>query len=83
MSKYRHTKTGGVYELLHLALDEANPGRDVAVYQSVETGQVWIRDASAFFGLVERATEPGAGPGLKLTVRRFEPVIELSKKEQG
>lgn len=44
---YIHTKTAGVYTVLHLALNEADLSR-VVVYQSKDTGDVWVRPLSQF-----------------------------------
>ena len=48
-TKYKHVKTGGVYELMHLGLevtqDEAVPS---VVYRS-ENGQVFIQTKDRFF----------------------------------
>lgn len=44
---YKHLKTGGIYERLSDALNEADLV-PVTVYRSVETGQSWVRRTSEF-----------------------------------
>lgn len=39
---------GGIYKLLHIAKNEADSS-EVAVYQSLMTGEVWTRPASEFY----------------------------------
>lgn len=46
-TRYRHIKTGGIYEGILVATDEAT-GAQMKVYQSVETGKVWSRPLSEF-----------------------------------
>lgn len=69
--KHRHdTATAGVYRVLYMARDADNPPVALVVYQSVATGQVWVRAAFAFFQNV--AVEGYNGP-------RFIPLGELRK----
>jgi hypothetical protein len=44
---YRHYK-GGLYEFLTAATDEET-GDKVVVYQSVDTGKVWVRKFDVFY----------------------------------
>lgn len=53
--RYRHLKTGGLYEFLTLASME-DDGKGVAVYQSVESGRVWVRPLSEFAVKFEKVT---------------------------
>jgi hypothetical protein len=46
--RWRHTKTGGVYEFVAEAMNEADASV-VIVYRNVETGVTWVRAASEFF----------------------------------
>ncbi|MFT4103213.1 MAG: DUF1653 domain-containing protein [Burkholderiaceae bacterium] len=46
-ARYRHLKTGGVYEVLTRGLNEADR-TPVVVYRSVDSGQVWVRSAEQF-----------------------------------
>ena len=46
--RWRHTKTGGVYEFVAEAMNEADTSV-VIVYRNVETGVTWVRAASEFF----------------------------------
>lgn len=52
MSKqiYKHFK-GGEYRKLCIAIDEPS-GRDMVIYQSLETGKIWCRSKSQFFSAV-------------------------------
>jgi hypothetical protein len=43
---YRHYK-GGLYKVLTLA-KSADDERELVVYQAVQTGVVWVRDAEEF-----------------------------------
>lgn len=55
---YQHYK-GGWYRLICCANLEADGGQtQMAVYQSLETGKVWVRPASEFFGQVPGRTWP-------------------------
>lgn len=45
---YKHLKSGGLYKFLTHALIEADLTHAV-VYESLETGQVWVRPESEFF----------------------------------
>lgn len=46
--RWRHAKTGGVYEFVAEAMNEADTSV-VIVYRNVETGVTWVRAASEFF----------------------------------
>lgn len=48
-TRYVHVKSGGLYDVLHIATSEADGTTQIAVYRSVETGQVWARPTSEFF----------------------------------
>ncbi|MFT3803359.1 MAG: DUF1653 domain-containing protein [Burkholderiaceae bacterium] len=45
--RYRHLKTGGVYEVLTRGLNEADL-TPVVIYRNVASGQVWVRSAEQF-----------------------------------
>ncbi len=45
---YRHVKTGGYYELLDEALNEADL-TNVCVYRSLHDGKIWVRPSDEFF----------------------------------
>lgn len=66
---HRHWK-GGLYRKLHEAKYEPNAVHMV-VYQSISTGEVWVRDASVFNGDV---VLPALGVNDGSIVRRFEPL---------
>lgn len=44
----RHKKTGGVYKIMMLAIQE-DTLETVVVYTHTETGAIWTRPASEFF----------------------------------
>lgn len=46
--RWRHVKTGGVYEFVAEAMNEADTSV-VIVYRNVETGVTWVRAAGEFF----------------------------------
>jgi hypothetical protein len=48
-TRYVHLKTGGLYDLKQVATLEADGTTQLAVYRSVDTGQVWVRPMSEFF----------------------------------
>lgn len=71
---YQHHK-GGRYELVDVGLQVeqgADEPIDVVVYRSLDTGQLWIRSAAEFFGMVKILGLPNAVPAPSR--RRFEPV---------
>lgn len=45
---FRHKKTGGVYRIVNLAIQEADL-TSVVVYANEATGAAWVRPASEFF----------------------------------
>lgn len=56
---WRHVKTGGVYELLMHASDEATK-RDQVVYRAAVGGRVWVRPALEFYdGRFVQLVPPG------------------------
>lgn len=44
---YEHIKTGGLYRVKQTARME-NDGTDVVVYESLETGEAWVRPVKEF-----------------------------------
>lgn len=59
---YRHVKSGGIYELVCRALDEANPAVSRVIYRSA-TGVLWDRLASEFDdGRFVRLAAPSPAP---------------------
>ena len=57
----RHNKTGGVYRIAMLAVDETTLS-PVVIYSDVETGTIWTRRASEFF---DGRFAPYFGPAAK------------------
>ena len=47
---YKHSKTGGLYRILHLGRTTATPPVPVVVYTDLK-GNVWVRELSEFEGL--------------------------------
>jgi hypothetical protein len=45
---YRHKKTGRVYRLLDIAVDEKTQN-ELVVYRSIEDGIIWVRNHHEFF----------------------------------
>lgn len=45
---YKHIKSGGLYRLVCLAVHEGT-GAHYAVYESLKTGEVWLRPSEEFF----------------------------------
>lgn len=41
--RYRHWKSGEVYEVLCVAREESNPSRKHVVYSSEDTQELWVR----------------------------------------
>ena len=46
--RYRHVKTGNLYDVICNAQEEACPDKAMIVYRSVATGACWVRPASEF-----------------------------------
>lgn len=46
--RYRHLKTGGLYEIVGAGQIEKTL-EDVIIYQNVETGRMWVRPTKEFF----------------------------------
>ncbi len=58
----KHKKTGGVYQITSLAIQEATM-EPAVVYSSVETGALWTRPAKEFFdGRFEPYSPPRVAP---------------------
>jgi hypothetical protein len=56
-SRYRHVKSGGLYELVLTGTKIEANGEDAVVYRSVATGQAWVRPTAEFFdGRFEKVT---------------------------
>lgn len=53
LGKYRHFK-GGEYKLLGVGRNSEDPSEEFAVYQSLETGYIWIRPLEMFMDAVHR-----------------------------
>lgn len=86
MNYFRHYK-GGVYRLLTLARVEETPDQLVAVYQNVQSGDVWTRPARDFFGAYTPETEQGVRI-VGLEKPRFAPIshdeaLGLDQFEKG
>ena len=45
---FLHTKSGNMYEVLHIAVDEKSLVSNV-VYRDVDNGLIWIRPVDEFF----------------------------------
>lgn len=65
IGRYRHYM-GVMYEVLMVA-NCADYGTEMVVYKAVDTGKVWVREASEFTDLV-------TNPTTKNKVPRFEKV---------
>jgi hypothetical protein len=48
---YRHFKEGALYKVLHLAMDSETQ-TEVVVYQSIATGQIWVRPSTMWFDAI-------------------------------
>lgn len=46
--RYRHMRSGRLYELLVIAHVKSNPNQRVAVYASLETQRFWVRPIEEF-----------------------------------
>lgn len=64
-ARFMHSKTKGLYDVLHVARSSDDPNDFVVVYRSVSNGQVWTRPWGEF---CSSATLPDGD-----VVRRFEP----------
>ena len=78
---YKHTRTGGFYELILIARIEGDPCEEMAVYRNNSTGESWARPVAEFFGEVHNVVLPGMGGAGLAKARRFQPVSakEISK----
>lgn len=61
---YKHFKKGSVYIFIGEGKMESDPSKRVAIYQSEESGIIWVRPYEEFFGYVD---DEG------MTRRRFSP----------
>lgn len=71
---YRHFKTGNLYMVNTVALEESNPDENdpKVVYTALSTGKTWIRPYSSFMEDVSDREDNSTGQRL-----RFEPATDL------
>jgi len=63
--KYRHTKSGNLYEVISKEAKHSETLEEMVVYRSLKDGRVWVRPGHLFFGTVKIDGKE---------VSRFEPV---------
>ena len=60
--KYRHFK-GGEYQVLGVGFYSEDPTKEMVVYKSLSTGQLWVRPVEMFLEEVDR--DGFSGPRFK------------------
>lgn len=58
MARWKHLKSGGLYRRLPLQLKLESTGEAMVAYQSVETGQHWVRPLVEFKEKFELVPDP-------------------------
>lgn len=71
---YRHFK-GGVYQVVTIAIDEADRHRKLIIYRSIKDHSVWARESSIFESKVDAEKYPEFAGQDRMEFVGFLPLV--------